>query len=437
MARALTKNITKSSSRTNSRTNSRNNSTSTSADPSVKTPSIEITEGIRQQLKDNGYEIVRIDPKFGPIVLETSTNKQFILNTLIEKNPKITAIFDPNKRYGYDLQSVQQGLKELLDLKTLEHYYPGLYHRIKAGDPEALELYKKMELITKGDGIPFITNGVPDPILVARAQGETGRFNLGARGDAPFNDRRKFSNSFGGYFFLTQGERAKQAAMAYSHFENPKVIQELVESVGYPKELAIRAHALSSRLHNLNKELGIKEYTMTGDLRQEISGYTGNKVLFQYANRGLLRDTTNNNRPISEALDEYTRIGEELTNMFKYSPLERRFGQIKQYLYQHKFSDNAEAIIRGTGNYNDIKDLHIVHKKGDKHTPMETRPYLNQGTYKISTIESDLGKREGENRIDKILIQGIANPIPGVDTLGVNPSTVTLIYRKGNKLCKN
>ena len=63
--------------------------------------------------------------------------------------------------------------------------------------------------------------------------------------------------------------------------------------------------------------------------------------------------------------------------MFKYSPLERRFGQIKQYLYQHKSSDNAEAIIRGTGNYNDIKDLHIVHKKGDKHTPMETRPYLN------------------------------------------------------------
>ena len=102
MARALTKNTTKSS----SRTNSRNNSTSTSIDPSVKTPSIEITEGIRQQLKDNGYEIVRIDPKFGPIVLETSTNKQFILNTLIEKNPKITAIFDPNKKYGYDLQSV-------------------------------------------------------------------------------------------------------------------------------------------------------------------------------------------------------------------------------------------------------------------------------------------------------------------------------------------
>ena len=68
--------------------------------------------------------------------------------------------------------------------------------------------------------------------------------------------------------------------MAYSHFENPKMIQELVESVGYPKELATRAHALSSRLHELNKELGIKEYTMTGDLRQEISGYTGNKVLF-------------------------------------------------------------------------------------------------------------------------------------------------------------
>jgi hypothetical protein len=42
----------------------------------------------------------------------------------------------------------------------------------------------------------------------------------------------------------------------------------------------------------------------------------------------------------------------------------------------------------------------------------------------------------GKQGVDKISINGIANPIPGVNTLGVNPSTVTLIHKKGSKLCK-
>jgi hypothetical protein len=93
------------------------------------------------------------------------------------------------------------------------------------GHPDAVKLMDKARKIVDGDNIPIIHGGTPDALTVARAQGNQSIFELGYHGDAPFVGKdRKTSKSFGGYFFLTQGEKAKQAAMAYSHFADPDLV---------------------------------------------------------------------------------------------------------------------------------------------------------------------------------------------------------------------
>jgi hypothetical protein len=94
----------------------------------------------------------------------------------------------------------------------------------------------------------------------------------------------------------------------------------MIEEAGFSPELAKKAHTLSTRIHKLNKELGIKEFTQSGAKRQTVNGFTGNDVKFQYQNQGLLREKTKSGKLVDELLDEYTKIGEELTNMFKYTP---------------------------------------------------------------------------------------------------------------------
>jgi hypothetical protein len=42
---------------------------------------------------------------------------------------------------------------------------------IEQGNPEALKLVENAQKILKNEGVPFINGGIPDPLLVARAQG--------------------------------------------------------------------------------------------------------------------------------------------------------------------------------------------------------------------------------------------------------------------------
>lgn len=381
-------------------------------------------------LKKLGYGIVdQVHEKLGRFVIKDG--KKYSLGNLIEKDPEIQKLFNQAIDRGYDVETVQRTLKDYLNKQgKLAMDYPGFAKLLDKGFPEAQRTMEKAQKIIEGEGIPTIRGGQPDALSVARAQGQSGEFGLGYHGDAPFvGNKRKYSKSFGGYFFLTQGERAKQAAMAYSHFESPELVLQLSKEAGLPLEVAQRAQKLSERIHKINEELGIKEFKLDGTERAT-KGFRGD-VKFQYENKGLLKEKTRNGESVEKLLNEYAQKGEELTNLFKYTPTGQKIGQIKQYLYKHNSPINTEAIISGSGNYNDIINPKYVKKSGTIEREIKSiKP--EEGKYNISTAE----KFFGNQGVDKITIQGIANPIPGVTTLGVNPNSTTLIYKKGNKLCR-
>lgn len=378
-------------------------------------------------LKKLGYGIVdQVHEKLGRFVIKDG--KKYSLGNLIEKDPEIQKLFNQAIDRGYDVETVQRTLKDYLNKQgKLAMDYPGFAKLLDKGFPEAQRTMEKAQKIIEGEGIPTIRGGQPDALSVARAQGQSGEFGLGYHGDAPFvGNKRKYSKSFGGYFFLTQGERAKQAAMAYSHFESPELVLQLSKEAGLPLEVAQRAQKLSERIHKINKELGIKEYLLSGNPRKSTDRF-GNPTKFQYENDGLLKNL--DKKP--ELIDEYARIGEELTNLFKYTPTGQKIGQVKQYLYKHNSPINTEAIVSGSGSYNDIIDPRYIKRTGASEREIKSIKPI-KGKYNISTAETFFG----DQGVDKITIQGIANPIPGVTTLGVNPNSTTLIYKKGNKLCR-
>lgn len=386
-----------------------------------------ITEDAIKKLSDLGYSYSRKHDKLG-YLLKSPESKEIPISFLQKKFPDIFGEVD----YGYDLKEVQRILDEYTNRTgKLATDYPGFARQLDRGFPEAIQTMEKAQKIVKGEGIPTIRGGQPDALSVARAQGLSGEFGLGYHGDAPFvGNKRKYSKSFGGYFFLTQGERAKQAAMAYSHFESPELVLQLSIEAGLPLEVAQRAQKLSKRIHQINKELGIKEYTLAGERRAPIK--RGQQVVkFQYENTGLLKEKTRDGESVEKLLNEYAQKGEELTNLFKYTPTGQKIGQIKQYLYKHNSPINTEAIVSGSGSYNDIIDPKYVKKSGILEREIRINP--ENGKHNIATAETFFGNQG----VDKITIQGIANPIPGVTTLGVNPKSTTLIYKKGNKLCRN
>lgn len=383
-----------------------------------------ITENAIKKLSDLGYSYSRKHDKLGHL-LKSPEGKEIPISFLQKKFPDIFGGVD----YGYNLKEVQRTLDEYINRTgKLATDYPGFARRLDKGFPEAIQTMEKAQKIVKGEGIPIIRGGQPDALSVARAQGLSGEFGLGYHGDAPFvGNKRKYSESFGGYFFLTQGERAKQAAMAYSHFESPELVLQLSIEAGLPLEVAQRAQELSKRIHQINKELGIKEFLKSGNPRKSIDRF-GNPTKFQYENDGLLKNLDKK----SELIDEYAQKGEELTNLFKYTPTGQKIGQMKQYLYKHNSPITTEAIVSGSGNYNNIINPKYVKKSGTTEREIKSiKP--EEGKHNISTAE----KFFGNQGVDKITIQGIANPIPGVTTLGVNPKSTTLIYKKGNKLCRN
>lgn len=384
-----------------------------------------VTEDAIKKLSDLGYSYSRKHDKLGHL-LKSPEGKEVPINFLQKKFPDIFGGVD----YGYNLKEVQRTLDEYINRTgKLTTDYPGFARQLDRGFPEAIQTMERAQKIVKGEGIPTIRGGQPDALSVARAQGLPGEFGLGYHGDAPFvGNKRKYSKSFGGYFFLTQGERAKQAAMAYSHFESPELVLQLSKEAGLPLEVAQRAQKLSERIHDLNKRLGIKEFKLDGTERAT-KGFRGD-VKFQYENKGLLREKTRGGESVEMLLNEYAQIGEELTNLFKYTPTGQKIGQVKQYLYKHNSPINTEAIVSGSGNYNDIIDPKYVKRSGTSERTVHIKP--EGGKHAISTAETFFGNQG----VDKITIQGIANPIPGVTTLGVNPNSTTLIYKKGNKLCK-
>lgn len=384
-----------------------------------------ITENAIKKLSDLGYSYSRKHDKLGHL-LKSPEGKEIPINFLQKKFPDIFGEVD----YGYDLKKVQRTLDEYINRTgKLATDYPGFARQLDRGFPEAIQTMERAQKIVKGEGVPTIHGGQPDALSVARAQGQSGEFGLGYHGDAPFvGNKRKYSKSFGGYFFLTQGERAKQAAMAYSHFESPELVLQLSTEAGLPLEVAQRAQKLSERIHQINKELGIKEYTLAGELRAPKK--RGQVVKFQYENTGLLKEKTRDGESVEKLLNEYAQIGEELTNLFKYTPTGQKIGQVKQYLYKHNSPINTEAIVSGFGSYNDIIDPKYIKRSGTLERNIRINP--EDGKHNISTAETFFGNQG----VDKITIQGIANPIPGVTTLGVNPKSTTLIYKKGNKLCR-